>query len=147
MKTPGKTPLPVQPLRQVTVDAGLLPKTPNAKRGQASADRPATATVNIVAPVHPAVSAARLKMKQQAMTSALMKVGAAVDGGEMPAAEAKRLVLGRVVRGLGSVEAAEKWYRSHHIAELGGRTPAQLVRAGELKALLAQLSRGSSAKA
>ena len=95
---------------------------------------------NWVSELNPAVSAARLKMKQQAMTSALMKVGAAVDGGEMPAAEAKRLVLGRVVRGLGSVEAAEKWYRSHHIAELGGRTPAQLVRAGELKALLAQLN-------
>lgn len=139
MKTPGKNPRPAQPLRQVTIDAGLLPKAPNAKRGPTAADRPATATVNIVAPAHPAVSAARLQMKQQAMTSALRKVGAAVDSGEMPAAEAKRLVLGRVVRGLGSVEAAEKWYRSHHIAELGGRTPAQLVRAGELKALLAQL--------
>jgi hypothetical protein len=141
MKTPGKNPRPAQLVRQVTVDAGLLPKTPKAKRGPAAADRPATATatVNIVAPVPPAVSAARLEMKQQAMKSALMKVGAAIDGGDIPAAETKRFVLGRVVRGLGSVEAAEKWYRSHHIAELGGRTPAQLVRAGELKALLAQL--------
>lgn len=139
MKTSGKNPRPAQPVRQVTVDAGLLPKTANAKRGPDAADRPATATVNIVAPVPPAVSAARLEMKQQAMKSALMKVGAAIDGGEIPAAEAKRFVLGRVVRGLGSVEAAEKWYRSHHFAELGGRTPAQLVRAGELKALLAQL--------
>lgn len=142
MKTPGKNPRPAQPVRQVTVDAGLLPKTPNAKR--AAADRPATATVTIVDPVSPAVSAARLEMKQQAMKSALMKVGAAIDGGEIPAAEAKRFVLGRVVRGLGSVEAAEKWYRSHHIAELGGRTPAQLVRAGELKALLAQLDAAKS---
>lgn len=139
MKTPGKNTRPAQAVRQLTLDAGLLPKARNAKHDPAKADRPATATVKIVAPVRPAVAAARQKMKQHAMKSALMKVGAAIDSGALPVAEAKRLVVGRVVKSLGSAQAAEKWYRSHHIAELDGRTPAQLVRAGELKALLAHL--------
>lgn len=145
MKTPNKSRRLAQPVQQVTVDAGLLPKAPGKGRGTA-ADRPATATVNIVAPVHPGAKAMRQRMKQQAMNSALTRIGAAIESGEMPPAEAKRLVLGRVVKGLGSVEAAEKWYRSQHLSEFGGRTPAQLVRAGQLKMLLEHINAMSAAK-
>ncbi|GEO86340.1 MULTISPECIES: hypothetical protein [Alphaproteobacteria] len=146
MKSPGKNTRLVQPVKQVTVDAGLLPKKLNAKRDQPVEDRPTTAKVNIFAPVHPAVAANRQAMKQRAMRSTLMQVGAAIEGGEMPAAEAKRLILGRVIRHLGSMDAAEKWYRSQHLAELGDRTPAQMVRAGELKTLLAHLDKETSTK-
>ena len=144
MKTPGKKVRLGQPVKQVTVDASLLPKTINRKP---AADSGATAKVNIVAPVHPAVSATRQKIKQQALKTTISRVGAAIEAGSLPAAEAKRLLIARTAKSLGSVEAAEKWYRGHHLAELGGRTPAQMVRAGELKALLEHLSKEAADKA
>jgi hypothetical protein len=148
-KTPtGKSVRLAQPVKQVTVDAGLMPKKPGRKPRQPSAEaEPATATVNIFAPVHPAVTATRQKMKQQAAKTAAVRLGAAINAGALPAAEAKRLVLARIARSVGSAEAAEKWYRSHHLSELGGRTPAQMVRAGELKTLLEHLGKAAAAKA
>jgi hypothetical protein len=148
-KTPtGKSVRLAQPVKQVTVDAGLMPKKPGRQQRRPTAEaEPATATVNIFAPVHPAVAATRQKMKQQAAKTAAVRLGAAIDAGALPAAEAKRLVLSRIVKSLGSTEAAEKWYRSHHLSELGGRTPAQMVRAGELRALLEYFARNTSAKA
>jgi hypothetical protein len=64
----------------------------------------------------------------------------------MPPAEAKRLVLRRVVKGLGSVEAAEFAQVLAAIPFFGGRTPAQLVRAGQLKVLLEHINAMSAAK-
>lgn len=146
-KTPtGKSVRLAQPVKQVTVDAGLMPKKPGRQQRQPSGEAE-PATVNIFAPVHPAVAATRQKMQQQAVRTAAARLGAAIQAGALPAAEAKRLVLSRMVRSLGSAEAAEKWYRSHRLSELGGRTPAQMVRAGELKTLLEHLARDSSAKA
>lgn len=138
-KTPtGKSVRLAQPVKQVTVDAGLVPPKPGRKPKQPSAETK-TATVNIFAPVHPAVAATRQKMKQQAVRTAAARLGAAIQAGALPPAEAKRLVLSRIIKSAGSVEAAEKWYRSHHISELDGRTPAQMVRAGEFRALLEHL--------
>ncbi|MHB0950574.1 MAG: hypothetical protein ACYC10_01460 [Allorhizobium sp.] len=148
-KATGKSVRVAQLVKQVTVDAGLVPQKAGRKPRQQSAEpEPAKATVNIFAPVHPSVAATRRKMKQQAIESAAARLHAAIEAGDLPPAEAKRLVLARIVRSAGSDQAAEKWYRSHHLSELGGRTPAQLVRAGELKALLEHLdSKRTTAKA
>ncbi len=146
---PGKSVRQAQPVKQVTVDAGLVPQKAGRKPRQPSAAaEPAKTTVNIFAPVHPSVAATRQKMKQQAIKSAAVRLDAAIEAGKLPAAEAKRLLLARIARSAGSTEAAEKWYRSHHLSELGGRTPAQMVRAGELKTLLEHLaSQEAAAKA
>ena len=139
-KPTGKSVRLAQPVKQVTVDAGLVPQKAGRKPRQHSAGaEPAKATVNIFAPVHPSVAATQRKMKQQAIESAAARLDAAIEAGDLPPAEAKRLVLAQIVKSAGSTEAAEKWYRSHHLSELGGRTPAQLVRAGELKTLLGHL--------
>jgi len=139
-KPTGKGVRLAQPVKQVIVDASLVPQKAGRKPGLQSAEAvPAKATVNIFAPVHPSVAATRRKMKQQAIESAAVRLDAAIEAGELPLAEAKRLVLARIVKGAGSADAAEKWYRSHHLSELGGRTPAQLVRAGELRTLLGYL--------
>lgn len=148
-KTPtGKSVRLAQPVKQVTVDASLVPQKPGRKPKQPSAEaKAATATVNIFAPVHPALAATRQKMKQQAVRTAAARLGAAIEAGALPPAEAKRLVLSRIIKSAGSAEAAEKWYRSHHLSELGGRTPAQMVRAGELKTLLEHLAKDAAPKA
>lgn len=148
-KTPtGKSVRLAQPVKQVTVDASLVPQKPGHKPKQPSAEtKAATATVNIFAPVHPALAATRQKMKQQAVRTAAARLGAAIEAGALPPAEAKRLVLLRIIKSAGSAEAAEKWYRSHHLSELGGRTPAQMVRAGELKTLLEHLAKDAAPKA
>ena len=148
-KTPtGKSVRLAQPVKQVTVDASLVPQKPGRKPKQPLAEtKAATATVNIFAPVHPALAATRQKMKQQAVRTAAARLGAAIEAGALPPAEAKRLVLLRIIKSAGSAEAAEKWYRSHHLSELGGRTPAQMVRAGELKTLLEHLAKDAAPKA
>lgn len=134
MTTSGKKIRIAQPVKQVTIDAGLLPK---AKPGQAPAS--GEAKVNIVAPVAPKSAAMLQKLKQQSAKAAGARVEAAIEAKTVSPADAKTLVLSLAARFLGRGEAAEKWYRSHHIAELDGRTPAQMVRAGELQTLVAHL--------
>ncbi|MFN7012116.1 MAG: hypothetical protein ACK4PN_19035 [Allorhizobium sp.] len=149
-KPTGKGIRLAQPVKQVVVDAGLVPQKAGRKPAAASAGAdgaPAKAKVNIFTPVPPSIAATRHKMKIQAVRSAAARLDAAIEAGTLPATEAKRLVLTQMAKTLGSTEAAEKWYRSHHIAELGGRTPAQLVRAGELKTLLEHLAKEAAAKA
>lgn len=130
-----------QAVRQVTVDAGLLPKVVGAAGTNASA-KPAegTARINVVSPVTPSVLAMRKSMKQQLAKAKVAKVTAAIDAGSVPAAEGKALVLAHLAKIAGTSTAAEKLYRSQHLEAFGGRTPAQLVRAGELRALLVHLS-------
>lgn len=149
-KPTGKGIRLAQPVKQVVVDAGLVPQKAGRKPAAASAGTdgaPAKAKVNIFTPVPPSIAATRHKMKIQAVRSAAARLDAAIEAGTLPATEAKRLVLTQMAKTLGSTEEAEKWYRSHHIAELGGRTPAQLVRAGELKTLLEHLAKEAAAKA
>lgn len=136
-----------QAVRQVTVDAGLLPKVagvPNAKatEAKAAAGKAAEgkARVSVVSPVTPSVLAMRKSMKQQSAQAKVAKVTAAIEAGSVPAAEAKALVLAHLAKIAGTSAAAEKLYRSQHLEAFGGRTPAQLVRAGELRALLVHLS-------
>ena len=151
MSTSGKIRIP-QPVKQVVVDAALLPKAvakPVATKGKrkAKAAAPVLATpvaaadgkakVNIVAPVAPQVAAMRQKLKQQSVQSQIARIDAAIEAGTVSAADAKALVLALALKRLGSKEVAEKWYRSHHLESFGGRTPAQMVRGGELKALVA----------
>jgi hypothetical protein len=143
-----------QPVKQVVVDAALLPKAvpqPVAGKGKgkrkAKAAAPAAASaapvldgkakVNIVAPVAPQVAAMRQKLKQQSVQSQIARIDAAIDAGTVSPADAKALVLALAVKRLGSKETAEKWYRSQKLEAFAGRTPAQMVRAGELKALVA----------
>jgi hypothetical protein len=130
-----------QAVRQVTVDAGLLPKAAGAAGSSASA-KPAegTARINVVSPVTPSVLAMRKSMKLQTAKAQVAKVTAAIDAGSVPADEAKALVLAHLAKIAGTSTAAEKLYRSQHLEAFGGRTPAQLVRAGELRALLVHLS-------
>lgn len=92
-KTPtGKSVRLAQSVKQVTVDAGLMPKKPGRQQRRPSAEaEPAKATVNIFAPVHPAVAATRQKMKQQAAKTAAVRRGdrrrrAARSGGQAPRA-------------------------------------------------------------
>jgi hypothetical protein len=136
-----------QAVRQVTVDAGLLPKAAGAAGSSASASasagaKPAegTARINVVSPVTPSVLAMRKSMKLQTAKAQVAKVTAAIDAGSVPADEAKALVLAHLAKIAGTSTAAEKLYRSQHLDAFGGRTPAQLVRAGELRALLVHLS-------
>lgn len=151
MSNSGKIRIP-QPMKQVVVDAGLLPKAPpqpvvgkgkrkpRAKAPVIAAPTAAVegkAKVNIVAPVAPQVAAMRQKLRQQSVQSAVARVDAAIEAGTVAPAEAKALVLALAARRLGSKETAEKWYRSQHLEAFGGRTPAQMVRGGELKALVA----------
>lgn len=149
MSTSGKIRIP-QPVKQVVVDAALLPKAvakPVATKGKRKAKAPVLATpvaaadgkakVNIVAPVAPQVAAMRQKLKQQSVQSQIARIDAAIEAGTVSAADAKALVLALALKRLGSKEVAEKWYRSHHLESFGGRTPAQMVRGGELKALIA----------
>jgi hypothetical protein len=141
-----------QPMKQVVVDAALLPKAvtqPIAAKGKRKvkaaapvAHSPAAlvdgkAKVNIVAPVGSQVAAMRQKLKQQTVQSQIARIDAAIEAGTVSQAEAKTLVLALAVKRLGSKENSEKWYRSQHLEAFGGRTPAQMVRAGELKALVA----------
>lgn len=149
-KPTGKGIRLAQAVKQVIVDAGLVPQKVGRKPTAAAVGAdgaPAKAKVNIFAPVAPSVAATRHKMKVQAVRSAAARLDAAIEAGSLPATEAKRLVLAQMGKTLGSTEAAEKWYRSHHLAELNGRTPAQLVRAGELKTLLEHLAKEAAAKA
>lgn len=134
MTPSGKKLRIVQPVRQVTMDVSLLPKVPT-KSGRAEG----TATVNIVAPVAPQVAAMRQKLKRQTVQAQIARVDAAIEAGTVSAAEAKALVLALAMKRLGSKETAEKWYRGQHLEAFGGRTPAQLVRGGELKALVASM--------
>lgn len=151
MSTSGKIRIP-QPVKQVVVDAALLPKAvakPVATKGnrKTKAAAPVLATpvaaadgkakVNIVAPVAPQVAAMRQKLKQQSVQSQIARIDAAIEAGTVSAADAKALVLALALKRLGSKEVAEKWYRSHRLENFGGRTPAQMVRGGELKALVA----------
>jgi len=139
-----------QPVKQVVVDATLLPKAPAqpvAAKGKRKAKAAAPvlaspavdgkAKVNIVAPVAPQVAAMRQKLKQQSVQSQVARVDAAIEAGTVSPADAKTLVLALAMKRLGSKETAEKWYRSQHLEAFGGRTPAQMVRGGELKALVA----------
>lgn len=149
MSNSGKIRIP-QPVKQVVMDAALLPKAPvqaaaKGKRKPQSAPVAAApvavadgkAKVNIVAPVAPQVAAMRQKLKQQSVQSAVARVDAAIDAGTVSATDAKALVVALAMKRLGAKETAEKWYRSQHLEAFGGRTPAQMVRAGELKALVA----------
>jgi hypothetical protein len=132
MTPSGKKLRIAQPVRQVTMDVSLLPKLP-AKAGPGEGKT----TVNIVAPVAPQVAAMRQKLKQQSVRSQIARVDAAIEAGAVSAADAKALVLALAMKRLGSKETAEKWYRGQHLEAFGGRTPAQMVRGGELKALVA----------
>lgn len=161
MTSTGKKIRIAQPVKQVVVDVGLLPKAPaqpavGRGKGKGKAAAPVVAAsaaavdgkakVNIVAPVTPQVAAMRQKLKQQSVQSAVARVDAAIEAGTVSAAEAKALVLALAVKRLGAKETAEKWYRSQHLEAFGGRTPAQMVRAGELKALV-DLMRAEAAQA
>ncbi len=143
MSTSGKKIRIAQPVKQVTIDAGLLPK---AKPGVAAAT--GETKVKIVAPVAPQSAAMLQKLKQQSAKAAGARVDAAIEANTVSPADAKTLVLSIAARFLGRGPAVEKWYRSHHIAELDGRTAAQMVRAGELQTLVAHLrSVAATAKA
>ncbi|UJW75120.1 hypothetical protein [Rhizobium sp. SL42] len=147
IKAGGKKIRMGQAVRQVTVDAGLLPKvagapTSKVAEGKATGGKATEgkARVSVVSPVTPAVLAMRKSMKQQSAKAKVAKVTAAIDAGSVPAVEAKALVLAHLAKIAGTSAAAEKLYRSQHLEAFGGRTPAQLVRAGELRALLVHLS-------
>nr|WP_299500024.1 hypothetical protein [uncultured Rhizobium sp.] len=142
IKAGGKKIRMGQAVRQVTVDAGLLPKVAGAPTSKAAGGKAAEgkARVSVVSPVTPAVLAMRKSMKQQSAKAKVAKVTAAIDAGGVPAAEAKALVLAHLAKIAGTSAVAEKLYRSQHLEAFGGRTPAQLVRAGELRALLVHLS-------
>lgn len=131
MTTSGKKIRISQPVKQVTVAASILPKA-----GAGAAVATGEAKVNIVAPVGQKVAAARQKIRQQSVKAAVQKIDAAVEAGTVSAADAKALVLSLAVRRVGSKEAAEAWYRGQRVEAFNGRTPAQMVRAGELKTLL-----------
>jgi hypothetical protein len=152
MSTSGKKIRIAQPVKQVVMDAALLPKVavPVAAKGKRKAKaatpvvvKQAIATgeakVNIVAPVAPKSAAMLQKLKQQSAKAAGARVEAAIEANTVSPADAKALVLSIAARFLGRGPAVEKWYRSHHIAELDGRTAAQMVRAGEVPALVAHL--------
>lgn len=154
MTPSGKKIRIAQPVKQVVVDAALLPKAaaqPVAAKGKRKAKAAAPvlaspaaaaegkAKVNIVAPVAPQVAAMRQKLKQQSVQSQIARIDAAIEAGTVSAADAKTLVLALAGKRLGSKESSEKWYRSQHLEAFGGRTPAQMVRAGELKALVAMM--------
>lgn len=131
-----------QRVAQVTVDAALLPKAPRAKPAVVAEGQ--QAKVRIVSPVDARIAAGQQKVQRQALGAATARIGSAIEAGTLSAKGSKQLLVGKMVKKLGSVEAAEAWYRSHHLEELGGRTPAQMVRAGELKALLAHLQGGKA---
>jgi hypothetical protein len=153
MNTSGKKIRIAQPVKQVVVDAALLPKVtvqPVAAKGKRKAKAPSSvivkqaaasgeAKVNIVAPVAPKSAALLQKLKQQSAKVAGARVEAAIEANTVSPEDAKTLVLSIAARFLGRGPAVEKWYRSHHIAELDGRTAAQMVRAGELQKLITHL--------
>ncbi|KPF42571.1 hypothetical protein ACSV9I_21825 [Rhizobium sp. G187] len=139
MTTSGKIRIP-QPVKRVTVDAGILPKA-----GSSAKPVSGEAKVNIVAPVAPKIAAARQQMRKQSAKVAIAKIDEAIEAGTVSAADAKKLVLALAVRRVGSQDAAEKWYRSHHIEAFGGRTAAQMVRGGELKALIEHMKAEAAA--
>ncbi|MCL6708675.1 hypothetical protein M8R20_16915 [Pseudomonas sp. R2.Fl] len=126
-----------QRVAQVTVDAALLPKSGRAKPVAVAEGQ--QARVKIISPVNARAAAGQQKAQRQALRAATVRIGTAIEDGTLSARGAKQLLVGQMAKKLGSVEAAETWYRSHHVEDLGGRTPAQMVRAGELKALLAHL--------
>ena len=137
-----------QPVQQVVVDADLLPKAPAqpvAAKGKGK-PKPAAAPmaavdgkqkINIVAPVAPEVAAMRQKLRQQSIRSQVERIDVAIEAGTVSSADAKTLVLTLAIKRLGTKDVAEKWYRSQKLDAFAGRTPAQMVRAGELKALVA----------
>lgn len=133
MTTSGKKIRISQPVKQVTVDASILPKSGVGASVAAAGE----AKVNIVAPVGQKVAAVRQKIRQQSVKAAVDKIEAAVEAGTVSAADAKMLVLTLAMRRVGSKDAAEAWYRGQRVEAFNGRTPAQMVRAGELKTLLA----------
>ncbi|MDH4411742.1 MAG: hypothetical protein QE484_00435 [Rhizobium sp.] len=152
-----------QPVQQVVMDAALLPKAPvqsvagkGKGKGKGKVAAPVVAApaaaedgkakVNIVAPVAPQVAAMRQKLKQQSVQSEIARIDAAIEAGTVSPVDAKALVLALAVKRLGAKEMAEKWYRSQKLEAFAGRTPAQMVRAGELKALVA-LMRAEAAQA
>ncbi|ODS58481.1 MAG: hypothetical protein ABS40_02810 [Agrobacterium sp. SCN 61-19] len=152
MSNTGKKIRMAQPVQQVVVDAGLLPKAPvqpvaikGKGKPQAAASLAASPAapvdgkqkINIVAPVAPQVAAMRQKLRQQSVQSQVARIDAAIEAGTVSPADAKTLVLTLAMKRLGAKEAAEKWYRSEKLEAFTGRTPAQMVRAGELKALVA----------
>lgn len=152
MSNTGKKIRMAQPVQQVVVDAGLLPKAPTQPVAAKGKGKPQTAAspaasplatvdgkqkINIVAPVAPQVAAMRQQLRQQSVQSQVARIDAAIEAGTVSPADAKALVLTLALKRLGSKETAQKWYRSQHLDAFGGRTPAQMVRAGELKALVA----------
>ncbi|MDH4440880.1 MAG: hypothetical protein QE284_10900 [Rhizobium sp.] len=149
MTTSGKKIRISQPVRQVSVDSALLPNTAPKAVGPAAAAAAAAAAagasadgkarINIVGPIAPKAVALRQTLKQQSAKAAIARVDAAIEANAVSPAEAKILVLALAAKSIGPGPLAEKWYRSHHIAEFGGRTPAQLVRAGELQALVSHM--------
>ncbi len=146
MTTSGKKIHIRQPVLQVSVDAGLLPKSPvktAATSTAAAAD--GKARINIVAPIAPKAVALRQTLRQQSVKAAIARVDAAIEANAVSPAEAKALVLALAAKSVGPGAAAEKWYRSHHLPEFNGRTPAQMVRAGALSALVAHM-KGEASK-
>lgn len=134
-----------QSVSLVSVDKALLPKTGRKKPGQTQAASD-TANVRIVSPVGAGGVVARQKIQQKALQSATARIGGAIEQGTLSAKGAKQLLVARMTKALGSADAAETWYRSHHLEALGGRTPAQMVRAGEIKALLEHLQASAAGK-
>ena len=126
MTTPAKKIRIPQPVKQVVVDAALLPKaTAQPVDGKAKGKRRAKAAapiaaspaavvdgkakVNIVAPVTPQVAAIQQKLKQQSVQLQIARVDAAIEAGTVSSADAKALVLALAMKRLGSKETAEKW--------------------------------------
>lgn len=126
-----------QRVANLTVDADLLPKT-GGRKSVAAADaiNGQRASIRVYAPVSPAAAALQRKVQHRNISSTAKRIDAAIEAGNVPPADAKKIVLNQFIHRSGNRETAEKWYRSEHIATLGNKTPAQLVRAGELKALL-----------
>ncbi|PYB73919.1 hypothetical protein [Rhizobium wuzhouense] len=146
MTTSGKKIRIPQPVLQVSVDAALLPKSPVKPAGASAAPgSDGKARINIVAPIAPKAVALRQNLRQQSVKAAVARVDAAIEANTVSPTEAKALVLALAEKIVGPGAAAEKWYRSHHLAAFGGRTPAQMVRAGELPALVAHM-KGDAAK-
>ncbi|MBO3762370.1 hypothetical protein [Ciceribacter sp. L1K22] len=134
-----------QAVSLVSVDKTLLPKTRRKAKG--NEDAGTIANVKIVSPVGARGVAARQQIQQKVLRSASARIGGAIEQGTLSAKGAKQLLVARMTKALGSTDAAETWYRSHRLEALGGRTPAQMVRAGEVKALMEHLQASGAQKA
>ncbi|MFN3502795.1 MAG: hypothetical protein ACK4ZJ_11065, partial [Allorhizobium sp.] len=115
MSNTGKKIRMAQPVQQVVVDAGLLPKAPAqpiAGKGkpQAAASLAASPAapvdgkqkINIVAPVAPQVAAMRQKLRQQSVQTQIARIDAAIEAGTVSSADAKTLVLTLAMKRLGA---------------------------------------------